>query len=124
MAGSVYHAADENHVECLAVIERVVKPAKLAKECTTCLAVQMNWGYSRGAAWLLAHGADPNAPHKDSGNTALHAAVLKSANDKVIDLLLAHNADPQAKNRDGKTAIDLARAGRKDRIVKRLNCRS
>src|SRR5690606_22580366 len=72
---SVYHASDEGHDRCLAVIERRVDPQKLAAECTRCLAVQLHWKRSRGMAWLLAHGADPNALHPRYGENALHAAL-------------------------------------------------
>lgn len=59
---SVYHASDEGHGACLAVIERYADRRKLKVGATKCLAVQMRWGKSRGARWLLEHGADPNAP--------------------------------------------------------------
>jgi ankyrin repeat protein len=56
---SVYHAADDGHVECLAVIERLTDAKRLADECSMCLCNQMHWGRVRGRPWLLEHGAPP-----------------------------------------------------------------
>lgn len=55
----IWHASDEGHAGALAVFERMVPPDLLAQEATRCLATQLKWGKKRGAAWLLAHGADP-----------------------------------------------------------------
>lgn len=63
----------------------------------------------RGAAWLLAHGANPNRvcyPEK-SGETPLHAAA-RNWDAAMIDLLLAYGADPHVPRRDGRTALTLA----------------
>jgi hypothetical protein len=57
---SVYHASDEGHDACLAVLERYAYPAALAVEASMCLRVQLHWGRTRGMVWLLAHGANPN----------------------------------------------------------------
>jgi ankyrin repeat protein len=105
---TVYHAADEGHRECLELIERYADPKKLAVECTRCIGYQLHWGFSRGAPWLLAHGADPNALREDFGDSALHAAVKARCNDDVIRLILKHGGDPKRKNAAGKSAIDLA----------------
>ena len=120
---SVYHASDEGYAECLALIEKYVKPKKLAKESTMCLATQLHWGHSKGAAWLLAHGADPNVLHAKSGNSALHSAAMNGASEKVIALLLAHGGDPKAKNAKGETAIELAKAAGKKRVVEQLTAK-
>jgi hypothetical protein len=105
---TVYHAADEIHRECLDLIEQYTDPKKLAAECTRNIGYQLHWGYSRGAPWLLAHGANPNALHKEFGDSALHAAVKARCNDDVLRLILKHGGDPKRKNAVGKTAIDLA----------------
>src|SRR5207253_4448432 len=75
---SVYHAADEGHEKCLALLEKYVPKKKLAKECTRVLCTQMHWGHQRGAPWLLAHGANPNDLGR-CGDSALHSAVKNSA---------------------------------------------
>jgi ankyrin repeat protein len=115
---SVYHAADEGHGEILALIEKYADAKELTAECTKCLSTQLHWGHTRGAAWLLAHGADPNAINPRFGDNALHAAVRARRNSKVIRLLLDHGADPRKKNRDGQTALDLAK-GSKIRLPNR-----
>jgi len=117
---SVYHAADEGYADCLALFEQYVDRKKLAEECTMCLRTQFHWGHSKGAPWLLAHGADPNSLHPASGNSALHAAAKNGASEAVIALLLRHSGDPMVKNKDGKTAIALARSAGKSRAVKQL----
>lgn len=63
----------------------------------------------RGAAWLLAHGANPNRvcyPDK-SGETPLHVAA-RHWDAAMIELLAAHGADLHARRRDGKNALTLA----------------
>lgn len=63
----------------------------------------------RGAAWLLAHGANPNRvcyPQK-TAETPLHAAA-RHWDAAMIELLLAHGADLHARRADGKTALTLA----------------
>jgi ankyrin repeat protein len=107
---TVYHAADEGHEKCLSLIEKYADPAKLADEAGKNLAAMFHWGHTRGARWLLEHGADPNRIFPRFGNSALHEAVIRRANDATLKLLLKHGGDPTVKNRDGKTAIDLARA--------------
>jgi ankyrin repeat protein len=63
----------------------------------------------RGAAWLLAHGADPNRicyPDK-TGETPLHAAA-RHWDVPMIELLARHGANLRAKRKDGRTAYALA----------------
>ena len=117
---SVYHAADEGHAECLALLERHIAPKKLAKEATMSLANQLHWGHTRGMPWLLAHGADPNVLSELYGDSAMHAAARNGASEKILATLLEHGGDPRVKNRDGKNAIELARAAKKARVVKQL----
>lgn len=118
---SIYHAADEGHDACLAVIEKHADQKKLAKEATLALRTQMHWGKSRGAQWLLSHGADPNSLYPQTGESALHAAARHGAGAKVIDLLLQHGADPTLKSRDGRTAIEIAKRAKKPRVIMQLS---
>ena len=89
---SVYHASDEGHAECLAVIERLADPIKLAEECTKCLRTQLHWGHTRGMAWLLAHGADPHAKDDATGLSAIDVAVKRRAGAKVLAVLQGRRA--------------------------------
>jgi ankyrin repeat protein len=114
---TVYHAADEGHDKCLALIEKYTEKEKLAEECSKCLATQAHWGRFRGAEWLLEHGADVNRIGRH-GDAALHSAVKHRAGDAVFKLLHRYGADPKRKNAEGKTAMQLARASGVDRIVK------
>jgi ankyrin repeat protein len=117
---STYHAADENYVGCLAMIEKYTPAKKLAKECTSCLPTQLHWGATRGAKWLLEHGADPNFISPRYGKTALQIASEGGASEGVISLLMQHGGDPKLKNDKGQSAIDLAKAAGKTRVVEQL----
>jgi ankyrin repeat protein len=122
---SVYHASDEGHDACLAVLERYAEKKLLAVEASRCLATQMHWGKSRGAVWLMAHGADPNATYPQTGDTPLHSAVIHNAGDAVFDLLFKYGADARKKNKERKTPLELARSAMKpkERVVKLLEKR-
>jgi hypothetical protein len=66
-------------------------------------------GVRRGAAWLLAHGANPNRvcyPDK-SGETPLHAAACHW-DAEMIELLTQHGADVHVRRADGQNALTLA----------------
>ena len=69
-----------------------------------------HWGHTRGAEWLLEHGADPNA-HQFArfGETALHGAVRRRCNDKLVRLLLDHGADPTHQEPRRQTASTCSR---------------
>ncbi len=84
---SIYHASDENHAECLALLEKHVDPKDLADECTRCLNTQLHWGRVRGMPWLLAHGADPNWINPERKTTAIQEARKSGRNKTVIELL-------------------------------------
>lgn len=84
---STYHAADEGHDECLAVIERMTDPKKLASECSMCLCNQMHWGRVRAMEWLLAHGADPMWVSPERGTNALQEAQKQNRSQRIIDRL-------------------------------------
>jgi ankyrin repeat protein len=119
---SVYHSADEDHRESLALLEHYADKKQLATECTKAMCNLLHWNRSRGVPWLLAHGADPNYLHKKYGDSALHSAIKRRANDRIIKLLLQHGGDPSLKNREGKNAIALAKG--KPRILRMLQSSS
>lgn len=70
---------------------------------------------SKGLAWLLENGADPNRVYDETGRTALHIAVIAGCAPQVIATLLRHGADPSLRDAAGRTALDWANALGKDR---------
>lgn len=117
---SVWHASDEGHEKALEVLARRISPAKLATITTDALPGQLRWGKTRGAAWLLAHGADPNILHKQSGDAALHAVAKVGSSEKIVTLILAHGARKDLKNREGFTAREVAKRAGNTAILKTL----
>jgi ankyrin repeat protein len=111
---TVYHAVDEGHAECVALIEKHADPKPLAVECGKCLSSMLHWGRTRGVKWLLDHGADPNHVNAHFGEAPLHGAVRHKCKDSIVQMLLDRGADPDLKGRDGTTPRQLA---------KRLNVR-
>jgi uncharacterized protein len=67
----------------------------------------------------LDNGLDINAVGAN-GNTALHDAIGGREGVDIVRYLIEHGADPGIKNTRGQTALEAAKAGRKDRsdIVK------
>lgn len=60
-----------------------------------------------GVRWLLEHGADPNRPAGEPGETAVHAAARK-CDVPMMELLASHGADLARPRRDGRTPYALA----------------
>jgi len=50
----------------------------------------------------------------------MHCAARMGANEKLITLLLQHGGDPLRPNSAGQTAIDIAKAAKKSRVVEQL----
>lgn len=66
----------------------------------------------RGLRWLLDHGADPNVLcDRDLRESALHVAVRRGQDARIVTLLLEHGADVHAPRGDGRTPWLLARRG-------------
>jgi ankyrin repeat protein len=73
---------------------------------------------------VLSTGADINQTGAN-GDTALHHAVNGRGDLEVVKYMLEHGASLTIKNARGQTALDAAKASRKDRsdIVKYLSAR-
>jgi ankyrin repeat protein len=65
--------------------------------------------YASLQAWLLDHGADPNARNL-RGETALHVAVLydRTKDRRTIRALIRRGGDPNATREDGSTPLHVA----------------
>jgi len=77
---------------------------------------RIHWNLPSVALWLLKNGADPNATDAE-GNTALHEAARRGINPEVVRTLLARGARLKTKNRNGQTALDLARAKNRTKLL-------
>jgi hypothetical protein len=105
---TVYHAVDEGHAECVALIEKYADPKLLAVEAGKCLSSMLHWGHTRGVKWMLDYGADPNHMNERFGETPLHGAVRHKCKDAIVQMLLDRGANPDVKSRDGVTPRQLA----------------
>lgn len=124
---SVYHAAEHNHRDCLALL--LAHGADISTRHERCGNTPLYFisGYkethplcasaTRGMEWLLAHGADPNersdvARQADgapgTGETPLHRLVQHGRGVEVLRLLVEHGADINLPRHDGKTPLSLA----------------
>jgi ankyrin repeat protein len=73
---------------------------------------------SKGVAFLLEHGANPNL-QADSGRTALHTAVMRGRLEHV-ETLLKSGADSALRDDSGRTAEDYALENGHEEIVELL----
>lgn len=72
------------------------------------LVYMLGWATdSRGARWLLEHGADPNLAWGEAGEAPLHVAARRW-DVALVELLVRHGADVNRRRADGRTAHTLA----------------
>lgn len=71
----------------------------------------------QGVTWFLDHGCDPNHVMSARGETALHVAVSRGAGVPLVRLLVERGVDVERRNADGQTALDLARAKKRTKLV-------
>jgi ankyrin repeat protein len=81
----------------------------------TMLLRKTDWHDADGLKLVLEHGADPNAMTR-WGDNALHHALRRDNQIRIVEMLLDQGAEPALKNiRDGKSAtVMAARRGRGD----------
>lgn len=116
---SLHHSAENLHLEYLDTLLRYGAKVnhKDKNAGTTALHFLITRTSLRGVPWLLEHGADPNLPCGENGETTLHAAVRRGCNDAVLQLLLKHGAKLSATNREGLSPLALARRLKHNRIA-------
>ena len=71
----------------------------------------------QGVEWFLEQGCNPNKIESKSGETALHVAVSSGSGVPLVRLLVERGAKVDQKNKEGHTALYLAQAGKKTKLV-------
>ncbi len=124
---SVYHAAEHNHRDCLALLLAHGADISARHELWGNTPLYFISGYKEthplcasatlGMAWLLTHGADPNERSDlarqsngmpGTGETPLHRLVQHGRGVDVLRLLVDHGADINLPRHDGRTPLSLA----------------
>ena len=84
------------------------------------LGCAVNMRSLKGVTWFLDHGCDPDEVQSKSGETALHVAVNSGAGVPLVRLLVERGVNVNQRDADGHTALDLAHAKRKTKLVELL----
>jgi ankyrin repeat protein len=111
---AVYHSPETDDNAALAVL---VETGRLTRESLSVMLLRkLDWHDLDGEAYLLEHGADPNAPWRPGGWRPLHHALARSNRLAMIERLLNRGADATLTNeREGLSGIArAAREGRSD----------
>jgi ankyrin repeat protein len=93
-----------------------VDQPRSAKGRTALMVACAYWCGADMVKLLVENGAEVNI-QSDDGSTALMLAAMNEKLDVVI-YLLQHGADPSKKNKAGKSALDLAMAGKVEDYMK------
>jgi ankyrin repeat protein len=115
---SVYHAAQLNRRECLALLlaHGADLSGRNAEHSNTPLYFLAGHREGEpgtaeavlGMQWLLEHGADPNVPSYDTREAPLHCLARNGWSEPLVTLFLAHGASPDLPRADGRTVYVLA----------------
>jgi len=87
------------------------------------LGCAVNMRSLKGVTWFLDHGCDPNEVQSESGETALHVAVNSGAGVPLVRLLVDRGVNVDQRDAAGNTALDVARAKGKAKLVAFLSRR-
>jgi hypothetical protein len=107
----VYHTPETHDNRALKLL---VETGKLTDESLSLVLIRKHdWHDYEGVRWLLEHGVDPNRD-RWRGFRAIHHALTRDNDLRIIELLLDHGADPTAEVRGMTAAAQAARRGRGD----------
>ena len=84
------------------------------------LGCAVNMRSLKGVTWFLDHGCDPDEVQSKSGETALHVAVSSGAGVPLVRLLVERGVSLDRRDAGGRTALDLAHAKRKTKLLEYL----
>lgn len=121
---SVYHAAEHNHRDCLALLKRHGAEISARQQPWNNTPLYFLSGYRpehpaaatvlQGMAWLLENGADPNVGSYEHDETPLFP-LGRAGWRAALELLLKHGADPNRPRADGRRpGAEAVRAGQPD----------
>ena len=84
------------------------------------LGCAVNMRSLKGVTWFLDHGCHPDEVQSKSGETALHVAVNSGAGVPLVRLLVERGVSMDRRDAGGRTALDVARAKRKTKLLEYL----
>ena len=85
------------------------------------LGCAVNMRSLKGVTWFLDHGCDPGEVRSKNGETALHVAVNSGAGVPLVRLLVERGVNVNQRDAAGRTALDVAHAKRKTKLVEFLS---
>jgi ankyrin repeat protein len=108
---TVYHTPEGYDNRALRLL---VETGQLTNESLSLMLIRKHdWHDYEGVKWLLEHGADPNQD-RWRGFRAIHHALARDNDLRIIELLLDHGADPMVVTDGMSAAARAARRGRGD----------
>lgn len=122
-----------NHLACdgqFAILESLLRHGAIDMDGTrgtahhggyNPLGCAVNMRSLQGVTWFLDHGCDPNRVMSARGETALHVAVNSGAGEPLVRLLVERGVDVGRRDADGQTALDLARAKNRTKLIDALS---